>query len=114
MIRILLFLLISSGLPLAVGQNLKPAVLTSPNGCRTIKPAEYLDRYYVCGPNPARADILQISYGEAGPKIHIFTSKAAWTQHFGSIEHRNCSDFQVAAGSKEDRLIQKHLRKYIK
>lgn len=114
MIRALLILLSLTGLPLAVGQDLKPATFAVPAGCRIVKPAEYLDEYFVCGPNPKRADILQISYGENGPKVHIFTSRAARAKYFALIAHENCADFQLAQGSREDRLIQKHFRKHFR
>ena len=113
--RILLFLLSLSGLvPDLAAQNLKPASFTAVGGCRVIKPAEYLDRYFVCGENSGRADILQIAYGESGPKVHIFTSRAARTKYFSLINHDNCADFELKEGSKEDRLIQRTFRKYAK
>lgn len=113
--RILLFLLSLSGLlPDLAAQNLKPTSFTAPNGCRVVKPAEYLDEYITCGTDAQRADILQISYGEDGPRVHIFTSRAARAKYFSRIVHKNCADFQIAQGSKEDRFIQKHFRKYAK
>jgi len=114
MIQVLLFLAAFSGLPQTTGPTLQPASTASSSGCRVIQPEEYLDKYFVCGLNPRRADILQISYGENGPKLHIFTSKEARTLYYARIGHADCTDFQVAAGSKADKLIQSKLRKYLK
>jgi hypothetical protein len=114
MIRIFILLLNFSGLLPAADQTLQPASTATKEGCRVIKPEEYLDKYFVCGSNPRRADILQISYGNSGPKLHIFTSKEARALHYAKIGHADCTDLQVAAGSKADKLIQRKLRKYLK
>lgn len=112
MIHAFALLLVLIGLPPLAGQDLQPVkTTTAPAACQVIQAKEYLDKYFVCGPNPARADILQISYSETGPKLHIFTSKAAWEQHFRAVEHKNCSDFQVASGSKPDKQIQRGFRR---
>jgi len=112
MIRAFTLLLILIGPLTLAGQDLQPVkTTTAPAACQVTQAKEYLDKYFACGANPAHADILQISYGEAGPKLHIFTSKAAWEQHFHAVEHKNCSDFQVASGSKPDRQIQRGYRR---
>ena len=108
MIQTLLILLALFSLP-TLGQNLQPTNKSA--ACRVVKSKEYLDTYYICGTNPGRADVLQISLGEAGPKLHYFTSPAAWAEHFGKIDHHNCADFKILPGSKEDRRIQKGFRR---
>lgn len=113
--RILLFLTSLSGLvPGLAAQNPQPTSFTTVGSCQVVQPAGYLDRYFVCGKNPNRADILQIAYGENGPKVHIFTSRTARAKYFSSITHDNCADFELKEGSKEDRLVQRTFRKHTK
>lgn len=111
MIQMLLLLLAVISLP-APGQSLQPASIAGkPAACQVVKSKEYLDTYFVCGTNPGRADVLQISLGEAGPQLHYFTSPKARAEHFGKINHKNCADFTILPGSKEDRRIQKGFRR---